>query len=146
MVGNDANRLTDVEYWVLLSLDDAAPLPELLRSIFQGAERSSRIPWRQSEEREIRPELTVDQVSAALPGLVGAGLVEVRPVRLGEVDNSDEGRRALAKDEVLAVVDDPSSWQLPAGIQAEYEYWAEITEAGEEAYRRSRDQRERSTS
>jgi hypothetical protein len=161
MVGRDNNRLTDVAYWILVSLDDAALLPELLSPIFQGVERRSRLPWRRLEEREIRPKLTVDQVSAALPGLVGAGLVELREVRLGAVDAEEEKPvefpggltlmvrphpyhlgRALTNDEVLAVVGDPRSWEYPSETDLQFEYWAAISDAGEAAYQRSRDQRE----
>ena len=162
MRGSDDKRLTDAEYWILLSLDDAEPLPDLVSRIVEVKPRS-RIPWRRWEAREIRPTLGVDDASVALADLVAAALVEVRQVRRDELDNPEQvpvelgdGRtvmgsphpfdlgRALSHDDVLTVVGEPRNWHR--STENEFEYWVATTEAGEAAYRESHDQRERSTS
>lgn len=163
--GEDERPLTDAEYWILLSLDDAALLPELLTPIVARVTRRSRLPWRRWEEREIRPELAVDDAAAALANLVAAALVEVRQVRRDELDEAEQvpielpdgqtvigsphpfdAGRALTHDEVLRVVGEERNWRYAADTGSEFEYWAAITEAGEAAYGESRDVRERPTS
>jgi hypothetical protein len=165
MPEGEDKRLTDAEYWILVSLDDAAMLPELLNPIVWITPRRSRRPWRRWEEQEIRPELAVEDAAAALATLVAAALVEVRQVRrhesneveqvpvelldgktvMGSPHPFDTGR-ALAHDDVLRVVSDERNWRYPAETDSESQYWIAITDAGEAAYRQSRDGRERSTS
>jgi hypothetical protein len=152
--------LTDAEYWILLSLDDAALLPELLSPIVERMTRRSRLPWRRWEDQEIRPKLSVDDAATAVANLVAASLVEVRQVRRDALDEAEQvpielldGQsimgwphpfglgRALRHEDVLRVVTDERNWRYAAETDSEFEYWVGITEAGEAAYRRSGDQR-----
>jgi hypothetical protein len=145
--------LTDAEYWVLLSLDDASLLAELLLPIVQVERRGSlvRRRWR---ERELRPKLEIAQAAGALACLVANGLVEVREVRERDERHHDlealrlgsgpplmvephpfDRGRPLATEEFRRAVGDPLNWRYPAEADAEFTYWAAITAPGEAAYK-----------
>jgi hypothetical protein len=161
MSEGEVGAITAAEYWILLSLDDAALLPELLHPIAESVARRSRLPWRRTEVREIRPELSVDAAATALATLVAANFVEVREVHHDGLDDAEQvpvdvlGQtvmgwphpfdlgRALQHDEVLRVVSEERNWRYSAKTASDFEYWVAITEAGEAAYRECRDRRER---
>jgi hypothetical protein len=163
-------ELTDAEFWVLETLEDASSLPELLMPFFHLEERQSRLPWRRWQRREIRGALELRDAAEALTSLLIRGLVEIREVdeRLirpherrpvhAKPDASPEEwvkailvgaephpfatGRPLTADEVDDAIRDPENWKPPAETRRDVTYWVDMTEAGERAYADSRIHRE----
>lgn len=126
MVTPTDDQLSDAEFWILLSLDAAHRLPELLSSI---------VVHDRDSKREIRPRIDAEAASAAMDGLVQRGAAEIsdRPRDALDVDVGPPFTTEVAR----SVLRSPASWRYPDEEGRKPNYWAAITPAGEEAYVRA---------